>query len=315
MGKKIELNEKYIIDEYLKGKSSLKLSEELKVSKPVILRILKEKNVTKKRDRCKSLNIKKDGDMYFVVRKCPNCNKDIKTKSKDKTICCRNYFNRLNGSGLCKPCSLKLQMGEGNPFYGKKHSVMSKKQISKNRKGKGVGDKNSMANPKWKKKATKNLKKKWDNGEMEHARKIMSKKMKETIRKGKIKSYIKSKKEKEIFDEIKTLGYTIKQSYRVDTKICDLFVPKLNLIIEYFGDYWHCNPKKYDNSYFNKKKNQTAKEIWEYDKNKLELIRNYGYNLEVVWENDLKNNNKIILNIINKYETKNNFPPEWSRKD
>ena len=35
---------------------------------------------------------------------------------------------------------------------------------------------------------------------------------------------------------------------------CDFVVPELKLCIEYFGDYWHCNPKKYDANYLNKKK-------------------------------------------------------------
>ena len=55
--------------------------------------------------------------------------------------------------------------------------------------------------------------------------------------------------------------------------------------------------------------------MWEYDKNKLELIKNYGYNLEVIWESDLKDNNKLLKNIITKYVTNNNSTPEWSRKD
>ena len=48
MGKKIELNEEFVIKEYLGGKSSLVLGKELGVSKPTILKILKKHNVTKK---------------------------------------------------------------------------------------------------------------------------------------------------------------------------------------------------------------------------------------------------------------------------
>ena len=58
-----------------------------------------------------------------------------------------------------------------------------------------------------------------------------------------------------------------------------------------------------------------AWELWEYDNNKLEFIKNNGYNLEVIWEKDLKNNNKLIETIISKYDTKFNSTPERSRKD
>jgi G:T-mismatch repair DNA endonuclease (very short patch repair protein) len=302
MGKKIELNEEFVIKEYLGGKSSLVLGKELGVSKPTILKILKKHNVTKKRDRCSSLNIKKDGDKYIILRKCPKCGLDVKTTSKDRIIACRNYFNLKNS--LCKKCSLKQQEGEGNPFFGKKHSNKSKEKISKSRKGKATGDKNSMANLTWRKKASNNLKKKWDSGEMEYVRKIMSDKMKETRRLGKIKSVIRSKKEKEIVTELKKLGYIVSHSLKVDTKICDIYIPKLNLIIEYNGDYWHCNPNKYEPDYYHQVKGQTAKELWEYDKKKIDLIRRNGYNLEIVWESDLKSDNTLINKLIKKYDAK-----------
>jgi hypothetical protein len=58
-----------------------------------------------------------------------------------------------------------------------------------------------------------------------------------------------------------------------------------------------------------------AKEIWVYDKKKIDLVMSYGYNLEVVWGKKLKYNNEKIISIINKYDTKNKFAPEWSSKD
>jgi G:T-mismatch repair DNA endonuclease (very short patch repair protein) len=304
MGKKIELNEEFIIKEYLEGKSSLVLGKEMGVSKPTILKILKEHSVTRQRDRCKSLDIKKNGDKYIILRKCPKCGDDIKTTSKDRTIACRNYFKSIKEKCICVKCMGESFIGNGNHFYGKTHTKESKEKISKSRKGKGIGENNSMSNLVWRKKAYNNLKKKWDSGEMEHARKIMSDTMKETKRSGKLKSVIRSKKEKEIIIEIKKMGYAVKHSFKVDTKICDVFIPTLNLIIEYNGDYWHCNPKKYDPDYFNQKKQKTAKELWEYDKNKIDLIREKGYNLEIVWESDLNDDNTLINKLIKKYDAK-----------
>jgi G:T-mismatch repair DNA endonuclease (very short patch repair protein) len=304
MGKKIELNEEFIIKEYLEGKSSLVLGKQMGVSKPTILKILKEHNVTRQRDRCKSLDIKKNGDKYIILRKCPKCGDDIKTTSKYRTIACRNYFKAIKEKCSCVKCMGESFIGNGNHFYGKTHTKESKEKISKSRKGKGIGENNSMSNLVWRKKAYNNLKKKWDSGEMEHARKIMSDTMKETRRSGKLKSVIRSKKEKEIIIEIKKMGYAVKHSFKVDTKICDVFIPTLNLIIEYNGDYWHCNPKKYDPDYFNQKKQKTAKELWEYDKNKIDLIREKGYNLEIVWESDLNDDNTLINKLIKKYDAK-----------
>lgn len=302
MGKKINLNEDLIIKKYLLGNSSLALAKEFNVSKPKILGILKKNNVVRKKDRCKSLDIKQVDEKFIIKRICPNCKNEIIVSTTRPTTTCRNYFNAINKKSVCKKCLGEIISGENNPFYGKKHSEKTKEKISKSRTGKTTGKNNPMANPKHRKKARKNLKQKWDSGEMEHARKIMSEKLKETRRLGKIKSVIRSKKEKEIINEIKKLGYNVKHSLKVDSKICDIYIPELNLIIEYNGDYWHCNPKKYKPDYYHQVKKKTAKELWEYDKNKIDLIKNCGYNLEIVWESDLKANHTIINKLIKKYD-------------
>lgn len=294
--------EKKIISEYKKGKSSLEIVKIVGLSKPTILKVLNKHNLVRKRDRCSTLDIKKDDGKYYVTRKCPNCGKYIRTTSKDKVIACRNHFNKLKGTSLCKPCSLKLQVGKGNPFFGKKHTKESLDKMSKSKTGQYSGDKNHMKQEKYRKMSRDLMRSNWDNGILD--RKEISEQMKETHRRGKIKSVITSKKEKEIIKEIRQLGYKPIHSYRVDSKICDVYIPSLNLIIEYFGDYWHCNPKKYESDFFNKKKGKFAWELWDYDKKKIDLIKSYGYNLEVVWEEDLKRNNKLINIILQKYVTK-----------
>jgi G:T-mismatch repair DNA endonuclease (very short patch repair protein) len=310
MGRKLDLNERYIVDEYKKGKSATLISKELGVSKPTILKILNKHNVIKKRDRCKSLKIIKEIDKFIIVKKCPNCGKEYNMTSNNSTILCRNYFNSSIKKRLCRICLSKSMSGENNPFFGKKHTDKTKNKMSNNRKGKGVGNNNSMSNIKWKNKASQNLKKKWDSGEMEHVRKIMSDKLKETRMLGKITSVIRSKKEKEIINEIKNMGFKVTHSLKIKSKIYDIYIPKLNLVIEYNGDYWHCNPKKYNGDYYHQVKGKTAKEIWDYDKNKIDLIKLYGYYLEVIWESELKNDHTLINKIINKYDSKNRRTPE-----
>jgi ribosomal protein S27AE/G:T-mismatch repair DNA endonuclease (very short patch repair protein) len=304
-----------VVSLYNEGYGCVFISKKLCIPKHNILKILNKKNIIRKKDRCHKLNYNFDGIFYSVNRKCPRCNQSVQTKSKDRTICCRNHYTKLNNKTLCRQCSFDCQIGNGNSFFGRKHTEESKNKISKSRKGKGIGENNSMYNPEHRKKASEKLKEKWDKGEMEHVRKIMSDKMKENIRQRKIKGFIKSKAEVEIGEFIKSLNFDIVSSYKVDTKIFDIYVPKLNLIIEYNGDYWHCNPKKYSEDFFNVKKGKTSKEIWDYDKLKLELVIKLGYYVEVVWESDYKKNKKIIKNIINTYDRRNKNAPEWSRQD
>lgn len=76
----------------------------------------------------------------------------------------------------------------------------------------------------------------------------------------------------------------------------DFFIPELNFVIELNGDYWHCNSNNYDENYYHELRNMTAKEIWEHDKTKNDVISNeLGYILEVVWENDIRKNRNIII--------------------
>jgi G:T-mismatch repair DNA endonuclease (very short patch repair protein) len=304
VGKKIIIDEDLVIENYLKGKSSILIAKEFNVSKPTILKILHEKKVVRKKDRCKSIKINKINGKFITTRICPNCHKEIYVTTTNFTTTCRNYFKAIEKNSICKDCLNNSLGGEKNPFHGKKHSEKTKKQISKSRTGMATGENNAMSNKIWKEKARKNLKKRWDNGELEYVRKIMSDKLKETRKLGKIKSVIRSKTEKQIIKEIKSLGYKVIHSYKVQTKICDIYIPKLNLIIEFNGDYWHCNPNKYDKNYFHQVKGVTAEKLWEYDKNKVDIILNNGYNLEVVWESDYKLDKTIINKLIKKYDAK-----------
>jgi len=68
-----------------------------------------------------------------------------------------------------------------------------------------------------------------------------------------------------------------------------------NKIIEYNGDYWHCNPKYYEEDYFHKFKQCFAGDIWKEDKIKKEAIERLGYDVKIVWEDDyLTNKEKVI---------------------
>jgi G:T-mismatch repair DNA endonuclease (very short patch repair protein) len=293
-----------ILKDYKNGIGSTTLSKKYNVGKQKILKLLNDSQLIRKKDRCKKLNIIKEEEFYIIEKICPTCNTKSFIKTKESTTTCRNYYNTIKRGGNCKKCSLDLQKGIGNPFYGKKHTTETKTNISKSRKGKAMGESNSMAKYENRKKLSESLKKSWGSGNLEETRKKMSDTLKNTRRSGKLKSVIKSKKETEIFNHLTKMGYKVTSSYKIDTKICDIYIPKLNLIIEYFGDYWHCNPNKYSEEYINKKKNLSAKEIWEYDKMKLELIKSYGYNVEVIWENELKLNNQKLLTIIKKYDSK-----------
>lgn len=83
-------------------------------------------------------------------------------------------------------------------------------------------------------------------------------------------------------------------NYGISRYNCDVVLNDLKIVIEYFGDYWHCNPEKYERDFYNKRLHTTALERWNKDKAKKEYIESLGFKYHVIWEHDWKNNKEII---------------------
>ena len=66
-------------------------------------------------------------------------------------------------------------------------------------------------------------------------------------------------------------------------------------MIEFNGDYWHCNPKKFKHDFFNKSKKMTAQQIWDNDKKKIETAESQGYKVLTIWESDWKINKQKCI--------------------
>lgn len=85
-----------------------------------------------------------------------------------------------------------------------------------------------------------------------------------------------------------------------------------NIIIEFYGDFWHANPFKYKENDIVKHPNYNrfAKEIWNEDKQKVDWLKQKGYNVLIIWEsNYIENKQKIInqcVDFINQNYNKNN---------
>jgi hypothetical protein len=67
--------------------------------------------------------------------------------------------------------------------------------------------------------------------------------------------------EKQLFRNFTDIGRTFAYDFYYNKKI-----------IEFNGDYWHCNPSIYSEDYIIKQTNKTAKQIWEHDKLKIEKM-------------------------------------------
>ena len=78
-------------------------------------------------------------------------------------------------------------------------------------------------------------------------------------------------------------GYTPLSQY--SSLFIDLYVPTLNLAIELYGTYWHCDPRKVEASILHPHRKIAAEEIWQKDAMKQDEILK-KHNLLVIWERD-----------------------------
>ncbi len=68
-----------------------------------------------------------------------------------------------------------------------------------------------------------------------------------------------------------------------------------NNVIEFYGDYFHCNPVLYEGNFYNPYVKLFASDKWIEDKKRIDIIRECGYNVYIVWENDWVSDRESVI--------------------
>ena len=274
------------------------------------------------------------------MEKCLICNKefnDVSQHIKKHHITIIEYKRMFNLILKCKTCGKELsknnrsgycnihrdRTGANNPFFGKTHSVKTIRQLKEKC---AIASKKMWEDDEYRNKVITNSSKprseqakkniseavtKWyeDNP---NEREKRSEYMKNYWKNGNIVTnnfaYNRSNLEDELYNDLKEIYPTImkKQTLRdVNGKwyFPDMVLNECNLIIEFYGDYWHANPKLYnENDVIN---NHTAKEIWEHDQTRVynleHNIQNINYKVLIIWQNDFVGNEKLVLQKLQEY--------------
>jgi G:T-mismatch repair DNA endonuclease (very short patch repair protein)/glutathione peroxidase-family protein len=102
-----------------------------------------------------------------------------------------------------------------------------------------------------------------------------------------------------ICDLLDNFGIVYEIEKHIKPYFVDIFI-KPNKIIEVYGDYWHGNPKFYEEgSELNLPTGKIkVEEKWEKDKNRKEYLQEQGYKILTIWEDDIKNDLESIEQII-----------------
>lgn len=123
------------------------------------------------------------------------------------------------------------------------------------------------------------------------------------------KLWATSKEEIDFFNTLEDSGIKMNRNKRIQLEgrfyyTLDGVDEDAMVIVEYFGDRWHCNPS---NPYYIEHADEvmklldlTPRQVWEKDKRKVDTLTNLGYNVIVVWGENWKkkqNQQKIIATI------------------
>lgn len=106
-----------------------------------------------------------------------------------------------------------------------------------------------------------------------------------------------------IYDPLIKKGYNVLPEYVVNcNKVfkVDFYLNEFNVVIEYFGDYWHANPKIFkDELFIHKSIKIPIYEIWNKDKLRLNLIQeSLNCSILVIWEST---SHEILIEKIEEY--------------
>jgi len=110
-----------------------------------------------------------------------------------------------------------------------------------------------------------------------------------------------SKIELKIIEILENLGLSYQRQYIINGSVhpYDIWLTNTKTIIEVNGRWWHADPRFYGPDDImkqpGKKYNIKAKEIWEKDKKWFEFAKNKGYNVIILWEDDINGKDDIEL--------------------
>ena len=120
------------------------------------------------------------------------------------------------------------------------------------------------------------------------ADKFIDELIKEINNKNITNQFLYGKNERFIYDNVEKKG-----------KKYDLCYDKK--IIEFYGDFWHSNPKIFEANDVHKIKKIKCSKIWQFDKRKIESAKEHNYEVLVIWESEYINSKVEILKKCKKF--------------
>lgn len=108
---------------------------------------------------------------------------------------------------------------------------------------------------------------------------------------------IKSKPQRRIEEILESDNIEYISEYKIYPYYVDILCSKSKKVIEVYGDFWHANPIKYkkdDILNFPYGKKMLVEDKWNYDKERINHIKLQGFEILIIWENDIYKNLQYV---------------------
>jgi G:T-mismatch repair DNA endonuclease (very short patch repair protein) len=107
-----------------------------------------------------------------------------------------------------------------------------------------------------------------------------------------------------VFNELKTIIDNLDISIRLENLYFgpfDFGNKEKKKLIEFYGTYWHTDPRVYNDDFYHLQRRLTAKQIKSRDQAKRTYAQNSGYDIFVLWEYDWKRNKDMIIENLKRF--------------
>lgn len=120
-----------------------------------------------------------------------------------------------------------------------------------------------------------------------------------------------SKGQREVFELLEDDGFLLECP--IGECKCDIANLEKKIIIEYYGDFWHANPRLFNPDDWITLIGMSAQEKWDRDRHRNFKLRSLGYHIIIIWENEWKNDREKVFNKLKTFMDDNWIFPKWEK--
>lgn len=198
--------------------------------------------------------------------------------SKPNCEGCGVPVTRKSHIRYCRKCSIAVK---GNPFQGKLHSEATRQRMVESAGRRDPSTYHKIVNDPAE--LSQRAKLRWQNATSEE-RAVHLKNFIEAGQHANKRSK-DTKIEAVVASLLSRLGVAYEHTYKIGQYYVDYTVGRK--VIECYGDYWHCNPRQYADTTYNKSLHMTCLEKRLADLKRVEIIEASEYEVLCLWETDI----------------------------